>query len=59
MGFSNISFGSLLMIGFVAMIMFGPAKLKIIARDLGQALGEFKKGLDSTAEKLNTQEKSE
>lgn len=47
MGFSGISFGSLLMISFIAMIMFGPAKLKVIAKDLGQALGEFKKGLDS------------
>jgi TatA/E family protein of Tat protein translocase len=46
MGLSGISFGSLLLIAFVAMIFFGPAQLKVIARDLGEALAEFKQGLD-------------
>ncbi|NBW57492.1 twin-arginine translocase TatA/TatE family subunit [bacterium] len=51
MGFSGVSLGSLLMIGFVGLIFFGPSKLKSIAKDLGEALAEFKQGLEQLEEK--------
>lgn len=47
MGFSGISLGSLLMIGFVGLLTFGPEQLKKIARELGESLGELKKGLEN------------
>ena len=46
MGFSGISFGSLVMIAFVGLIFFGPERLKTMSKDLGEALAAFKQGLD-------------
>lgn len=58
MGFSGISLGSLLMIGFVGLLAFGPEQLKKISRELGESLGELKKGLDrgqsTSSESLNS-----
>lgn len=45
MGFSGISPGSLLLIGLIALIFFGPDKMKKIAHDLGEALAAFQRGL--------------
>lgn len=46
MGFSGMSYGSWLMIGFIALVMFGPQKLKAISKDLGEAFAAFKDGMD-------------
>lgn len=53
MGLSGMSPGSLILIGLVALIFFGPEKMKTIAHDLGEALAAFKRGLQrSDEEKL-------
>lgn len=49
MGFSGISLGSLLMIGFVGLLVFGPEQLKVLAHQLGQSIAQLKKGLDEGA----------
>lgn len=46
MGFSGMSPGSLLVIGLVALIFFGPEKMKKVAHDLGEALAAFQRGLN-------------
>jgi sec-independent protein translocase protein TatA len=46
MGLSGVSPGSLLLIGLVALIFFGPEKMKKIAHDLGEALAAFKRGIE-------------
>ncbi len=45
MGFSGMSYGSWIVIGCVALVMFGPEKMKKMSRDLGEALAAFKEGL--------------
>lgn len=47
MGFSGISLGSLIMIGFVGLLVFGPERLKVISKELGESIGQLKKGLDT------------
>ena len=49
MGFAGMSYGSWMMIGIVALIMFGPEKMKIMSRDLGEALAAFKAGLQNNS----------
>jgi TatA/E family protein of Tat protein translocase len=41
--FGSLGFPELLMIFFVALIVFGPRRLPEIGRSIGKALGEFKK----------------
>lgn len=48
MGFSGMSPGSLILIGLVALIFFGPERLKKVAHDLGEALAAFKRGLEQS-----------
>ncbi len=45
MGFGGISFGSLLLIFFIALILFGTKRLRSIGEDLGEAVRSFRKGL--------------
>ena len=60
MGFSGVSIGSLLMIGFVGLLVFGPERLKTISKELGESLGHLKKGLDDgmKTQELNLQKDS-
>ena len=44
--FGSLGVPELLLIFFVALIVFGPRKLPEIGRTLGKALGEFKKATD-------------
>lgn len=41
--FQNIGIPGLLLIAFIALIIFGPSKLPEIGRSFGQTLKEFKK----------------
>lgn len=45
MGFSGISFGSLLIVFIVIVVLFGTKRLGRIAQDLGDAVHKFRKGL--------------
>lgn len=44
--FGSLGFPELILIFFVALLVFGPRKLPEIGRTLGKALGEFKKATD-------------
>lgn len=45
MGFGGISMGSLILIFFIILLLFGTKKLRNIGEDLGHALKSFRKGL--------------
>jgi sec-independent protein translocase protein TatA len=45
MGFGGISFGSLILILLIVMVLFGTKRLTSIGEDLGQAVRNFRKGL--------------
>ena len=42
--FGKLGMGELLLILGIVLIVFGPAKLPALARSIGQAVSEFKKG---------------
>lgn len=42
--FGRLGMGELLLILGIVLILFGPAKLPELARSIGQAFSEFKKG---------------
>ncbi|CAG7657797.1 twin-arginine translocase TatA/TatE family subunit [Paenibacillus allorhizosphaerae] len=42
--FGNIGFGELLLIGLIALLLFGPNKLPELGRSLGKTIREFKQG---------------
>ena len=44
--FGSLGLPELILIFFVALLVFGPRKLPEIGRTLGKALGEFKKATD-------------
>lgn len=44
--FGSLGIPELMLIFFVALLVFGPRKLPEIGRTLGKALGEFKKATD-------------
>ncbi|MEC8882070.1 MAG: twin-arginine translocase TatA/TatE family subunit [Pseudomonadota bacterium] len=46
MGFAGISPGSLLLIFFIALLVFGPKRLETLGAELGSALRRFKQNLD-------------
>jgi sec-independent protein translocase protein TatA len=41
--FGNLGFTEILLIGILALVLFGPAKLPEIGRTLGKTIREFKK----------------
>lgn len=43
--FKGISFGSLLLIFLIVVVLFGTKKLREIGQDLGEAVKNFRKGL--------------
>lgn len=45
MGFGGISFGSLLLIFLIVAVLFGTKRLRGLGEDLGQAVRQFRKGL--------------
>lgn len=45
MGFHGLSFGSLLLIIFLAVLLFGTKRLRTMGEDLGAAFRSFRKGL--------------
>lgn len=47
----GISFGSLLLIFLIVLILFGTKRLRDIGEDLGQALKNFRKGLQEGEQK--------
>lgn len=53
MGLGGISFGSLILIFLIMLLLFGTKRLRHMGEDLGHALRNFKKGLEdpTTAEK--------
>ena len=45
MGFHGTSFGSLLLISIIAVLLFGTKRLRTMGEDLGAAIKSFQKGL--------------
>lgn len=45
MFFKGISFGSLLLIFLIMMVLFGTKRLREMGNDLGEAIKNFRKGL--------------
>ena len=46
MGFSGMSFGSILLIALVVVLLFGGNRIAQIGEDMGKAIKGFKKALD-------------
>tara|TARA_B100001989_G_scaffold250597_1_gene228007 strand:- start:1285 stop:1458 length:174 start_codon:yes stop_codon:yes gene_type:complete len=46
MGFSGISPGSLILIFFIALLVFGPKRLESLGAELGNAMRRFKENFD-------------
>jgi len=51
MGLGGISFGSLLLIFLIIVVLFGTKRLRDIGEDLGQAVRNFRKGLQEPEDK--------
>ncbi|MBY6273481.1 MAG: twin-arginine translocase TatA/TatE family subunit [Caldibacillus debilis] len=54
----NLSFGEILIILVVALILFGPSKLPQLGRAAGETLYEFKKGMKQVMDDDSKQTKS-
>jgi len=53
MGLGGISMGSLLLIFFIILLLFGTKKLRHLGEDLGHALRSFRKGLQEEPKDLD------
>lgn len=51
--FGKIGMGELLVILVVVLLIFGPTKLPALARSMGQAMKEFRKGTQEVQDGLN------
>ncbi len=51
--FGRIGMPELLLTLAIVLLIFGPSKLPALAKSLGQALNEFKKGSKEVSEKLD------
>ena len=51
MGFGGMSFGSLLLIALIVLVLFGTKRLRSMGEDLGEALKGFRRGLKEDPEK--------
>ena len=50
--FGRIGMGELLLILGIVLIVFGPSKLPSLAKSMGQAITEFKKGAKEASKEL-------
>ena len=50
----NVGFSEMLVIGIVALVVFGPKKLPEIGRALGRGLREFRKAASDVMEERET-----
>ena len=51
--FGRIGMGELLLIFGIVLIVFGPSKLPSLAKSMGQAVSEFKKGANQVSKELD------
>ncbi len=51
--FGRIGMGELLLIFGIVLIVFGPSKLPSLAKSMGQAIAEFKKGANQVSKELD------
>ena len=49
---ANIGFGELLVIAFIALLVFGPERLPELARQTGKALSKFRREASRSVEEL-------
>ena len=57
--FGRIGVSELLIILVVVLIFFGPAKLPALAKSMGQAVAEFRKGTKELSKELEDLDKDE
>jgi sec-independent protein translocase protein TatA len=57
--FQNIGFSEILLIGIVALILFGPQKLPEIGKMVGKTLNEFKKSTRGLLEEVKAEPRNE
>ncbi len=50
--FSNIGFGELLLVGLIALVLFGPDKLPEMLRMFGKGMKEFKKAVSDVENEI-------
>ena len=50
--FGRIGMGELILILGIVLIIFGPSKLPALAKSMGQAVKEFRKGTEEVTEKI-------
>lgn len=51
--FGRIGMGELLLIFGIVLIVFGPSKLPSLAKSMGQAIAEFKKGANEVSKEID------
>ncbi len=51
--FGRIGMGELLLIFGIVLIVFGPSKLPSLAKSMGQAIAEFKKGANQVSKEID------
>ena len=57
--FGRIGMGELLLIFGIVLIVFGPSKLPSLAKSMGQAVAEFRKGTKELSKELEDLSKDE
>ena len=50
--FSNLGFGELLLVGLIALVLFGPDKLPEMLRMFGKGMREFKKAVSDVENEI-------
>ena len=55
----NLGVPELLVVLIIALLLFGAERLPKIARSMGQAVNEFKKGMQETASELSDEKDKE
>ncbi|MBQ5326690.1 MAG: twin-arginine translocase TatA/TatE family subunit [Oscillospiraceae bacterium] len=51
--FGRIGMGELLLIFGIVLIVFGPTKLPSLAKSMGEAIAEFKKGANQVSKEID------
>lgn len=59
MGIGGVSFGSLLLIFLIVVVLFGTKRLRGLGEDLGQAVRQFRKGLQEDPSQDNKRKELE